>query len=156
MGPSMLFANGKSRSKRTKCLQGTLRRGLVGACPVEGSFLEKSYCVLLIAKWSGLVCVDPSQAACPRWKGCPHHHPSPLFPCQGIIARIHSLQVTMSLFGHPLQWFQSFSFRVQYFTDLKQSSLGSPGVVSHSTPVWSGEEAKGLGVQSGFYNHFCH
>lgn len=63
MGPSMLFANGKSRSKRTKCLQGTLRRGLVGACPVEGSFLEKSYCVLLIAKWSGLVCVDPSQAA---------------------------------------------------------------------------------------------
>lgn len=41
MSPSILFALGKLTSKKTKGLQETLGKGLVGACPVKKGFLEK-------------------------------------------------------------------------------------------------------------------
>lgn len=57
MGPSILFAKGESTSKTTEGPPGTLRTGLVGACPSEGSLLEKTDGVLLLAKGSGLRCL---------------------------------------------------------------------------------------------------
>lgn len=57
MGPPILFAKGKSTSKKTKGLQRTFRRGPVGACCAEESVLEKSYHVRSLKRGTGLACL---------------------------------------------------------------------------------------------------
>ena len=143
MGTPISFAKGKSINKKTKEVQGALRRGPVGACCGEESFLEKSY-PKGVDLWG-------SQATALVGRGPPRvlYFPAgengqhPVTPGNNVL-----------IWAPPRMVLKLLS--VQHFADLKQSSLGTPRMASHITPLWAGGETKALGGQFGFSARFRH